>query len=71
VPKSGQIPQIETIILEVPARSGPYGAKGIGEPPIIPGAAAVANAVAAATGQRITAMPLTAERVLRTLQNGV
>lgn len=70
VPKSEQIPPIETVILEIPAPAGPFGAKGIGEPPIIPGAAAIANAVAAATGKRVTAMPLTAERVSNALHNG-
>jgi CO/xanthine dehydrogenase Mo-binding subunit len=70
VPKSIQVPPIETVIIEVPARSGPFGAKGIGEPPIIPGPAAVANAVAAATGTRITEIPLTPERVSKALANG-
>jgi CO/xanthine dehydrogenase Mo-binding subunit len=70
VPKSIQVPPIETVIVEVPARSGPYGAKGIGEPPIIPGPAALANAVAAATGQRVLEIPLTPERVSKALNNG-
>jgi xanthine dehydrogenase YagR molybdenum-binding subunit len=42
--------------------------KGLGEPPIIPVAAAVANAVADATGARVTELPLTAERVARALK---
>lgn len=70
VPKSVQVPPIETIILEIPARSGPFGAKGIGEPPIIPAPAAIANAVADATGTRVTEIPLTPERVVRALANG-
>lgn len=68
VPSSIQIPPIETVILEIPARSGPYGAKGIGEPPIIPGPAAIANALAnAASGRRFTEIPFTAERVVKGL----
>src|SRR5690606_37198560 len=59
VPKSRQLPPIETVIIEIPAPAGPFGAKGIGEPPIIPGPAAIANAVANATGKRVTEIPLT------------
>jgi len=70
VPKSIQVPPIETVIVEVPARSGPYGAKGIGEPPIIPGPAALANAIAAATGKRVLETPLTPERVSKAMSNG-
>lgn len=70
LPKSRQLPPIETVVLEIPARSGPFGAKGIGEPPIIPGPAAIANAVANATGKRVTEIPLTPERVRKALSNG-
>jgi hypothetical protein len=48
--------------------SGPFGAKGIGEPPACPTAAAVANAVYDAIGVRITELPLTAERVFLALE---
>jgi CO/xanthine dehydrogenase Mo-binding subunit len=48
--------------------AGPYGAKGIGESPLIPVAAAVANAVYDATGVRFHALPLTPERVLKKLR---
>jgi CO/xanthine dehydrogenase Mo-binding subunit len=70
VPKSWQIPEVEVVVLEIPARSGPFGAKGIGEPPIIPGPAAIANAIADATGKRATEIPFTAERVRNVLRNG-
>ena len=63
IPKASQSPTVEAAIVEVPSASGPYGAKGVGEPPVIPGAAALANAVRAACGARITELPLTAERV--------
>lgn len=71
LPKSTQIPPMEAIIVEVPAPTGPMGAKGIGEPPIVPGPAAIANAISAASnGVRVTELPLSAERVAMALNNG-
>lgn len=58
---------IEPIIVEEHEASGPFGAKGVGEPGIIAAAPAVANAVAAATGVRFRQLPLTPERVFRGL----
>ena len=49
-PSIDTVPPIETEIVEVPAPDGPFGAKGIGEPPVVGVPAAVANAIAAATG---------------------
>lgn len=65
-------PDVETIIVEVPSEHGPFGARGVGEPPVVPTPAAVANAIAHATGLRLTEMPMTAPRVLQALraQNG-
>ncbi len=60
---AADVPNIETIIIEVPAPQGPMGARGVGEPPIIPAPAAIANAVEDATGIRLTVLPLTPERV--------
>jgi CO/xanthine dehydrogenase Mo-binding subunit len=54
----------QTIILEVPEASGPYGAKGVGEIPLVPTAPAVANAVYDAVKVRVTRLPITPERVL-------
>ena len=62
------VPTFETIIVEVPAPDGPYGAKGIGEGPVCGAAAAVANAVADATGVRFRELPMTAQRIWRGLQ---
>jgi CO/xanthine dehydrogenase Mo-binding subunit len=56
-------PPIETLIVEVPAPEGPFGAKGIGEASILAGPAAIANAIAAATGTRLRELPMTAPRV--------
>jgi CO/xanthine dehydrogenase Mo-binding subunit len=69
IPKARQIPELEAILVEVPSTIGPYGAKPVGEPPIIPGGAVIANAVFAATGARVTDLPLTPERVQRALPN--
>ncbi len=63
LPKATQIPSIAIEVHEYPSEHGPYGAKGIGEPPVIPGAAAIANAIHDATGVRIRQLPMTAERV--------
>ena len=49
--------------MEVPTVDGPFGARIVGEPPIIPGPATVGNAVKAATGKRFTAVPINAEQV--------
>ena len=61
---AADLPSIETIIVEVPAPAGPFGARGVGEPPIIPAPAAIANAVEDAMGVRITQLPLTPERIV-------
>jgi CO/xanthine dehydrogenase Mo-binding subunit len=63
IPKAAGLPPIDTVIVEVPAPEGPYGAKGIGEASILPGPAAIANAIAAATGLRMRELPMTARRV--------
>jgi CO/xanthine dehydrogenase Mo-binding subunit len=69
MPTAGGVPWIDTEIVEVPAPEGPYGAKGVGEAPVIAVAGAVANAVAAATGGlRMRRLPMTPERVWRALQ---
>jgi CO/xanthine dehydrogenase Mo-binding subunit len=61
LPGSAQVPPIEPVVVEIPSQSGPYGLRGVGEPPVIPVAAAVANAVSAATGRRLTEIPITGE----------
>ncbi len=68
MPDAVQASPIQTQIVEVPSISGPFGARGVGEPPVIPTVAAIANAVAHATGVRMTQTPMTAPRVLEALQ---
>ena len=62
-----RVSKIECVIVETPVPNVPYGVRGVGEVPIVPPAAAVANAIARATGVRITRMPMTPERVLAAL----
>lgn len=70
VPQAMQAaPSVETVILEVPAERGPLGARGVGEPPVIPTAGAIANAVADATGARLADLPLTPPQVLAALSS--
>jgi CO/xanthine dehydrogenase Mo-binding subunit len=64
---AADLPDLETIIVEVPSPSGPFGARGVGEPPIVPAPAALANAIEDATGVRITELPLTPERIAMAL----
>jgi CO/xanthine dehydrogenase Mo-binding subunit len=59
--------EINPIIVEHPEPSGPFGAKGVGEPGLIGAAASIANAVARATGKRLHRLPMTPERVLDAL----
>lgn len=61
LPRAAMVPPIDIILVEVKSENGPYGAKGIGEPPAIPGPAAVANAIKSATGVRISEIPVRPE----------
>ena len=70
VPGAEDVPPLGVTIVQVPAPEGPFGAKGIGEAGVVPGAAAVANAVAAAAGVRLRELPMTPNRVWRALQDG-
>lgn len=63
LPRADDVPDLSAAYVEVPAPDGPFGAKGIGEAAVVGGAAAIANAVAAATGFRPTELPMTATRI--------
>jgi len=62
------VAKVDTIIVEVPEPEGPWGAKGVGEPAIIPTAAAIVNAVSNAVGTQIRELPLTLEKILSILE---
>jgi CO/xanthine dehydrogenase Mo-binding subunit len=68
MPTALDVPRIECVIVETPVPNVPYGLRGVGEVPIVPPAAAVANAIARATGVRMTRMPMTPERVFAALE---
>ena len=63
MPRARDVGHLSTTSVEVPAPDGPLGAKGIGEAPVIAGPAAIANAVAAATGLRLRDLPMSRLRV--------
>ncbi len=58
------MPDIKVILVEVPSRFGPYGAKGLGEAPVLPSTPAIINGVSRAIGRRIRSIPATPERIL-------
>lgn len=64
MPRAASVPPVTTRLVETPSH-GPYGARGVGEPPIVAGAAAAANAVRAATGAAPESLPLDPETVWR------
>jgi CO/xanthine dehydrogenase Mo-binding subunit len=68
VPTIADVPDVDVIIVEHPNRDGPFGAKGVGESPVVEPPAALANAVHRAVGARIRDLPITPEKVLRALE---
>ena len=65
LPAADQIPNIDVRLIEVPSPVGPLGAKGVGEPPAIPGTAALANAVSRAAGVRVRNAPIDRSLLVR------
>jgi CO/xanthine dehydrogenase Mo-binding subunit len=68
MPVASDLPMIDTVIVEVPNPRHPYGVRGVGETPIVPPMAALANAVENATGLRFTELPMSPPRVLAALE---
>ena len=63
------MPPVTTILVETLDPSGPFGAKGLGEPTIVPVAPAIANAIYDALGVRMKSLPITPEKILKALEN--
>jgi CO/xanthine dehydrogenase Mo-binding subunit len=68
MPVASDLPMIDAIIVEVPNPRHPYGVRGVGETPIVPTMAAIANAIESATGIRFTELPMSPPRVLKALK---
>jgi CO/xanthine dehydrogenase Mo-binding subunit len=69
IPTALDVPDVTTIVLESGEGMGPWGARGIGEPAMVPTAPAIANAVRDAVGVRVTRLPITPERLWRAMQD--
>ncbi|HLH73365.1 MAG TPA: molybdopterin cofactor-binding domain-containing protein, partial [Chloroflexota bacterium] len=65
---AADVPNLETVLLEIPTLNGPYGAKGVAEPPITPGIAAVQGAILDAVGVDLHEVPFTPERVRKAIR---
>ncbi|NJS38810.1 MAG: xanthine dehydrogenase family protein molybdopterin-binding subunit, partial [Rhodobacteraceae bacterium] len=68
IPTFGDVPPIESLLIEVPDPEGPYGAKGLGEHVLIPTAPAILNAIRHATGAEITRVPVLPHRLHAALE---
>lgn len=68
IPKFGDVPNIEAVMVNNPSPIGPFGARGIGEPPITAGAAAIGNAIKDALGVRVEKLPIRSEDVWQAVQ---
>lgn len=69
MPTAVDVPRVEPVLVENPTGPGPHGLKGVGEPPHVPTAAAIANAVSNAVGAGVNELPLTPERVLAAIKS--
>jgi CO/xanthine dehydrogenase Mo-binding subunit len=68
IPTAVDLPFVETILVEVSSAAGPYGVRGVGEPPIVPTLATIANAIHSAVGVRLKEPPMTPEAVFWALR---
>lgn len=67
VPVASDLPMIDAVILEIPNPGHPYGVRGVGETPIVPPLAAMANSVADAAGVRMTELPMSPPKLLKAI----
>jgi len=67
IPTCLDLPMIETVLVEVPNPGHPYGVRGVGEMPIVPPPAALANAIYRAAGVRLQVLPMSPPRILEAL----
>ncbi len=69
VPVASDLPPIEAVILEIPNPGHPYGVRGVGETPIVPPLAALSNAVSRCIGKRMSELPMSPPRILKTIKS--
>ena len=67
IPVASDLPKIDTVMVEIPNPAHPYGVKGVGEIPLVPPLAAIANAIAGAIGKRLYELPMSPPKVLKVL----
>lgn len=70
LPTTLEAPAVRPLLIEIASEQGAYGAKGVGEPPVVAPAAAIANAVTSAIGIPVHTLPLSPERIYRVIQDG-
>jgi len=68
MPVASDVPMIDAVLIEVPNPNHPYGVRGVGEPPLVPAPAAVANAVENAIGKSMSDLPLSPPKVLKAIE---
>lgn len=69
IPVASDLPMIDTCIIETPNEGHPYGVRGVGETSIVPPLACIANAIHAATGKRLSHLPISPPKILEALLN--
>jgi CO/xanthine dehydrogenase Mo-binding subunit len=67
MPVASDLPAIDPVMVEIPNPDHPYGVKGVGEISLVPSLAAIANAIADATGKRLYELPMSPPKVLKAL----
>ena len=69
MPVASDLPEIDAVMIEIPNPAHPFGVKGVGEIPLVPPLAAIANAIANASGERLYELPMSPPKVLQALGN--
>ena len=68
MPTAADVPFVDTMLVEVSFGTPPFGIRGVGEPPIVPTLATIANAIHSATGVRLKELPMTPEAILNSIK---
>ncbi|MCJ7654604.1 MAG: molybdopterin-dependent oxidoreductase, partial [Dehalococcoidia bacterium] len=68
MPTAADVPFVDTLLVEVSFDASPFGIRGVGEPPIVPSLATIANAIHSATGVRLKELPMTPEAILNSIR---